>query len=283
MVNNGEKVIEMILKDGSLSGWVFADDGEIELHHCSREDAASKPFIEQVRDKTGVYILYSDDELYVGRSTDLSDRTADHQRKKLFWNRIVTISRKVPMDMTMLVLCEGILIEKARRIPGMKCLNVKGRDTAYEQATQARKATILIDNAILLMNVIGIRFFEEENAKLRRRLLEATRKKTEAIKYLKNIGVVLGENVYYCSNATKHNSFSVDVDKDVADGNKWTLIINNTTEKKLCIAHIPAGKLEGVTVRGDTNKYEVKFHATDLTIRKTNLNLKDFTIQEIRY
>ena len=57
MGQKAEKRIKMILKDGTLSGWVEADDGSIELCHCSRSDASEKQFQNQMKDKAGVYIL----------------------------------------------------------------------------------------------------------------------------------------------------------------------------------------------------------------------------------
>ena len=54
---------------------------------------------------------------------------------------------------------------------------------------------------MLRMNVVGIKIFEDTNTILRNRLINGTRKKTEAIEYLESNGAVLGNHVYYCSNA----------------------------------------------------------------------------------
>lgn len=154
---------------------------------------------------------------------------------------------------------------------------------SYVSKSQESQARNFVVDAMLLMNIVGIKFFEEKNNSLRRRLLEGTRKKAKAINYLKATGVVLGENVYYCSNATNHGSFFVDVDKHVADECKWTPIINNVAEKKLYVAFIPAGMIEGIKVRSDTDKYTIRFKASDYTIKRINLCLRTFAIQEIGY
>ena len=81
----------MILKDGTLSGWVEADDGSIELCHCSRSDASGKQFQNQMKDKAGVYILYSDKNIYAGRTNNLSERIRNHLNEKTFWTNVVTL------------------------------------------------------------------------------------------------------------------------------------------------------------------------------------------------
>ena len=231
----------------------------------------------------GVYILYSNKEIYVGRSTDLSTRTSNHLSNKKFWERIITISRKVHMDPTMLALCEGILIEKAQNIPGLICLNIKDADPAYASQSQESDARKFVGNAMLLMNIVGIKFFEEKYTSLRRRLCEGTRRKSDAINYLKDIGTILGDHVYYCSNATNRNTFAVDVDRNVADKCIWTLIANNVSNKTLTVMNIPAGLLDGIRIRQDTNKYALKFGASDFTTKVTHLCIAEFVIQRIEY
>ena len=77
-----QKRIKMILKDGTLSGWVEADDGSIELCRCSRSDASEKQFQKQMKAKAGVSILYSDNHIYAGRSTNLSERIRNNLNEK---------------------------------------------------------------------------------------------------------------------------------------------------------------------------------------------------------
>ena len=122
---NSEKRIQMILKNGSLLGWVYAEDGVIEINHCPHTEASSKAFEKQIKNKSGVYILYSDTEIYVGRAIDLSSRIATHLREKNFWNHVITLSKKNQLDLTMLARCESILIDKSQNLNNLKCNNKK--------------------------------------------------------------------------------------------------------------------------------------------------------------
>ena len=126
MGQKAEKRIKMILKDGTLSGWVEADDGSIELCRCSRSDASEKQFQKQMKDKAGVYILYSDNNIYAGRSNNLSERIRNNLNEKNFWTNVVTLSKN-NMDPTMLALCEGELIERSPSVRSLTCLNKNQR------------------------------------------------------------------------------------------------------------------------------------------------------------
>ena len=139
MGQKAEKRIKMILKDGTLSGWVEADDGSIELCHCSRSDASEKQFQNQMKDKAGVYILYSDKNIYAGRTNNLSERIRNHLNEKTFWTNVVTLSKK-NMDPTMLALCEGELIEKSQSARSLTCLNKKPKDHANVDSFQKSEA-----------------------------------------------------------------------------------------------------------------------------------------------
>lgn len=45
---------------------------------------------------------------------------------------------------------------------------------------------------MILMDIVGIKIFEEKDTELRKTLESGTRKKTEAIEYLESNGAVLG-------------------------------------------------------------------------------------------
>ena len=102
----------------------------------------------------------------------------------------MTLSRKTPMDPTMLALCEGDLIEKSQNLIGKTCLNKKGKDPAEVDSFQKSEALEFIEDAMILMDIVGIKIFEEKDTELRKTLESGTRKKTEAIEYLESNGAV---------------------------------------------------------------------------------------------
>ena len=153
-----------------------------------------------------LFVIFSTRKIYAGRSNSLSDRIASHINEKDFWNKVVTLSRKTPMDPTMLALCEGDLIEKSQNLIGKTCLNKKGKDPAEVDSFQKSEALEFIEDAMILMDIVGIKIFEEKDTELRKTLESGTRKKTEAIEYLESNGAVLGNHVYYCSKQRTNSS-----------------------------------------------------------------------------
>lgn len=225
--------------------------------------ATEKEFTNQVKNKVGVYILYSEKNINAGRSNNLSERIRNHLKEKGFWTNVVTLIRKDPMDPTMLALCEGDLIEKSQNLIGKTCLNKKGKDPAEVDSFQKSEAAEFIEDAMLLMGIVGIKIFEEKNATLRKRLESGTRKKSEAIEYLESNGTILGKHVYYCSNAKDNRLFAVDVHPEIADKETWNLIANDVTNRVLIVMNIPKGIMGGTNVRDDHDKYTLRFRASD--------------------
>lgn len=279
---NSEKRIQIILKNGSLFGWVYADDGVIEINHCPHTEASSKAFEKQIKNKSGVYILYSDTEIYVGRATDLSSRIATHLREKNFWNHVITLSKKNQLDPTMLARCESILIDKSQSLNNLKCNNKKNGDLAYVNSFQESEANEFIEEAIILMNVVGIHIFEDDNSILRRKLSEGTRRVNEAIELLRTQGVIISQEYHYCSNASDHTMFAVDVDTRKNEFS-WQLIVNNVVERNIYVFNIPKGILSGIRIRKDTNKYVVRFCSNDYKIKGTQIILSHYLTNKIKY
>ena len=94
------------------------------------------------------------------------------------------------------------MIERLPSVRSLTCLNKKPKDHANVDSFQKSEAEEFIEGAMLLMNVVGIKIFEDTNTILRNRLINRTRKKkTETIEYLESNDAVLTNHVYYCSNA----------------------------------------------------------------------------------
>lgn len=88
--------------------------------------------------------------------------------------------------------------------------------------------------------------------------------KTEAIEYLESNGAVLGNHVYYCSNANKKFQFAVDVHRNIADEESWTLVVNDVVKRVLYVMNIPAIMLAGTNIMDDHDKYTLRFNASQL-------------------
>ena len=132
------------------------------------------------------------------------------------------------------------------------------------------------------MNVVGIHIFEDDNSILRRKLSEGTRRVNEAIELLRTQGVIISQEYHYCSNASDHTMFAVDVDTRKNEFT-WQLIVNNVVDRNIYVFNIPKGILSGIRIRKDTNKYVVRFCATDYKIKGTQIILSHYLTNKIKY
>ena len=121
----------------------------------------------------------------------------------------------------------------------------------------------------------------------RNRFKESThkrnKKKTEAIEYLESNSAVLGNYVYYCSNAKDNRLFAVDVHREVADKETYTLVANEVTNKVLIVMNIPKGTMNGTNVRDVHDKYTLRFKASDYCKYKTSFSLHEYIVQKVKY
>ena len=86
------KAVSIILTDGTLNGVIAMQivNGSTELSAAPRDSVAD--LIDSVGSKYGVYLLLSDDKVYVGQASDLSRRIKNHTIGKDWWNRAVVIT-----------------------------------------------------------------------------------------------------------------------------------------------------------------------------------------------
>ena len=113
----------------------------------------------------------------------------------------------------------------------------------------------------------------------RNRFKESTHKRNKkkdwSNEYLESNGAVLEKHVYYCSNAKDNRLFAVDVHREVADKETYTLVANEVTNKVLIVMNIPKDTINGTNVRDDHDKYTLRFRASDYYTYKTSISLHE--------
>ncbi len=165
------KTIKMLLYDGSLSGVMNINDSAWEsgkMYSAPREsinDLISRADCK----KYGVYLLLSDQQVYVGQASDLERRTKQHLTDKDWWNQVILMTTKDDsFNASDIDYLESRLIDIAEKAGKLDSDNKKkGNPKKVDEFRQAELEQYL-EEALFLLELIGIRVFKKETRKLRR-------------------------------------------------------------------------------------------------------------------
>jgi len=165
MSNAKAKTIQLLLYDGTLNGVINIADsawnpGEM---YASPRNAVNELVS---LDKYGVYLLLSDDRVYVGQAQDLERRIKQHLAGKDWWERVVLLTTKddsfTRSDIDYL---ESVLISKAEKTQSLDSDNKnKGNNPKVDKFRKVNLDQYL-DEALFLMELIGITVFGPERKK----------------------------------------------------------------------------------------------------------------------
>ena len=126
MSNEKAKTINILLYDGNLNGVISIEDtswNSGELYSAPRESITDLLKTEACN-KFGVYLLLSDNMVYIGQSSDLSRRINQHTIGKEWWTSVLIFTTKDDsLTRTDIDYLEYILIEKANSTKGLNCDN----------------------------------------------------------------------------------------------------------------------------------------------------------------
>lgn len=162
------KTIKMLLYDGSLNGVTNISDSAWEsgkMYSAPRESIGDLVTRADCR-KYGVYLLLSEQQVYVGQAVDLERRTKQHLTDKQWWNQVILMTTKddsfTASDIDFL---ESWLIDLASRAGTLDSENKKkGNPQKVDEFRQAELEQYL-DEALFLLELIGIKVFKKENRK----------------------------------------------------------------------------------------------------------------------
>lgn len=159
---NLEKSINLLLYEGNLDGLVIVEDSGWEtgeLYSASRTKV-SDLLNTDACSKNGVYILLSDDRVYVGQSSFFSARVDRHLEDDLWWSRAVILTTKEDIltqeDTDYLEQC---LIEKAEAL-GVLDANCKAEDETENVGNLMEESlNSYLEEALFLVKLIGCSAF----------------------------------------------------------------------------------------------------------------------------
>lgn len=164
------KTIKMLLYDGTLNGVMNISDSAWEsgkMYSAPREsinDLISRADCK----KYGVYLLLSDQQVYVGQASDLERRTRQHLSDKDWWTQVILMTTKDDsFNASDIDYLESSLIDLAAKAGKSDSDNRKrGNPQKVDEFRQAELEQYL-EEALFLLELIGIRVFKKDTRKKR--------------------------------------------------------------------------------------------------------------------
>jgi len=175
MTNANQKSIQLLLNDGTMNGVINIVDSAWNLGemYVSPRDAVKE--LESIA-KYGVYLLLSDQRVYVGQAQDLEKRIRQHLSSKDWWKRVVFLTTKDDsLTRTDIDYLESVLISKAEKAKSLDSDNKnKGNNPKVDKF---RKVSLdqYLDEALFLLEFIGITIFTNANKR------ETSKKKEQVL------------------------------------------------------------------------------------------------------
>ena len=156
------KTIKMLLYDGDLSGVMKISNS---AWHNGTMYSAPRDSIEKLikRDdckKYGVYLLLSDEQVYVGQARDLERRTKQHMADKRWWENVILMTTNDDsFNASDIDYLESRLIDMAMEAGSADSDNKRrGNPRKVDEFRQVELEQYL-DEALLLLQLIGVRAF----------------------------------------------------------------------------------------------------------------------------
>ena len=167
---NTAKTIKMLLYDGDLSGVMKISNS---AWHSGTMYSAPRNSIEKLikRDdckKYGVYLLLSDEQVYVGQARDLERRTKQHLADKDWWETVILMTTSDDsFNASDIDYLESRLIDMAVEAEIADSDNKRrGNPKKVDEFRQVELEQYL-DEALLLLQLIGVRAFIKGRANKR--------------------------------------------------------------------------------------------------------------------
>lgn len=288
------KTINLLLYEGDLDGVISIEDSywnSGEMYSAPRESVSELLNTDACK-KYGVYLLLSKNMVYVGQSSDLSKRINQHISGKNWWESVVILTTKDDsLTHSDIDYLESVLIEKARKINRLDCDNKnKGNNPKIDKFRSVFLSQYL-DEALFLMQLIGITVFGNKTGLIntidvRTKLTLGKKAKKDAVKYLENRGIVLGNNITYAVKQPEKDEYWANP-KTYMLNKDWDIILNNNETMELVLLHIPAFTIDledGLKCRTDKpDLINLRINSSTFVDLIGGYNFSTFVTRTIKY
>lgn len=301
------KTINLLLNDGTLKGVMSMEDSSWnkgELYSAPRESVDAL-ISSDACSQYGVYLLLSENMVYVGQASDLSKRIKQHILGKDWWERVVVLTTSDDsLNRSDIDYIEGQLILKATETGRIDCENKTMGNK--QKVTKFRKVELdqYLEEALFLLELIGISVFCESekatNSQHTTPLIPAVknpspeqieiREKKEALIFLAENGISVGKNTNYAKRQENKNEFWLNP-KTYALEKDWNIVLNNQYQNEIIVFHVPAntfkmksGEKQGFVARPDKpDRIDMNIIEDTLVDRRSKYQLEEFVVKRIKY
>lgn len=292
-----EKVIDVVLEDGTLDGVVRITNktgNDVIILSAPRKSADDLLNIPE-SNNVGVYLLLSEKKVYVGQSTDLKTRIKNHLSNKDWWNQVVLLTTVGDrFNHSNIDYLESVLIEKAQANHALDSENKKsGNKYNIDRGEQ-----IVLDNylndALFLLEFIGVNVFLENNAKRSTQRIQLVSQKVTqlvqrsyAIDFLKK-KLDITKKPTYAKRSDKKDEYAIDCQESLVHED-WLIVLNDHINYEFTVIKIPANSItpEELTLfnrrKDDPKRLSLKIAGATLIENKSKFNFEKYVVEKIPY
>lgn len=294
------KTINLLLYEGDLNGVISIEDSSWnsgELYSAPRNSVQELLKTDACK-KYGVYLLLSNNMVYVGQSSDLAKRITQHTIGKDWWESVVILTTKDDnLTHSDIDYLESVLIDKAIKINKLDCENKNKGNKPKVSKFQKVVLDQYLEEAMFLMQLIGISVFNDKKngalintIDIKTKLSIGKRAKSEAITYLQDKGITVGKNLTYAVKQQGKEEFWANPKKELLE-QEWWLILNNNEEMELIVLKVPKHSVSldtkggtGLLLRADKpDLIDLNLNTKTFKDRKSNLDFTQYIVETIKY
>ena len=299
------KTINLLLYDGDLSGVISIEDSlwnSGELYSAPR-DSINELIESDACKKYGVYMLISQEMVYIGQASDLARRISQHLIGKDWWQSAVVLTTKDDsLTHSDIDYLEATLIEKAHKINHLDCDNKNKGNKPKVDKYRAVYLEQYLEEALFLMQLIGINVFNENTTAvkgktalfntldIKTRLMVGKRVKADAMAFLKDNGVEVDKSCTYAVRTENKAEFAANPKKEFLLTD-WDIVLNNNVDCELIVLKVPKNTFEvsksnsaGLHIRGDKPQYlDIHIELNGFIERKSGLDFSKYVVWRGKY
>lgn len=298
------KTIKLLLSNGSLSGLLMAELLKWEgILFASPRSSYQLLSSEPESKYWGVYLLVSEDKVYIGQANELLRRIIEHDKSKDWWDKVILLTTKDnSLNRSDIDYLENKLIAIAKQNGTLEMNNIQTGNSPKVSRYRETELKDFLDGALLLLELIGIKVFTKHIIKTKKIVnntllineehhVDQFMNKRRAISFLLNKNFDFSDGVVsFASLQENKKHFWANPKVEFLD-KKWYLILNNQINKELIILEVPpkSFSLTGkngnkLLIRSDKPKYiDLNLRESLLTDLRTNSDFSLFVKKVIKY
>lgn len=307
------KTIKLLLSNGSLSGLLMAELLKWEgILFASPRSSYQLLSSEPESKYWGVYLLVSEDKVYIGQANELLRRIIEHDRSKDWWNKVILLTTKDnSLNRSDIDYLENKLIATAKQNGTLEMNNIQTGKLPKVSRYRETELKDFLDGGLLLLELIGIKVFVKDliNKNKKESTIFTDKKtqdsssinlfssqpinKSKAINLLKesyNFDFSDG-NITFASLQERKSVYWANPDIMFLK-NKWYIVLNNQNDRTLTVLEVPSNQFSVNTndskntllVRKDKPNYvDINLRHSDFKDERSKCDFSNYVKKVISY